>query len=167
MDWGVWSWERIGMNIPFKPMAATQNITEGIAGYRVTNAGTFLADADPAWHIYFDENIGAYRLLDNDEFHNIRRLEMGEVMRKLGHENSPVLHGPHMNVELMFRKQGKTAADFNGKGLEFFKQPKYYKADVAIYGRDFQGQTGFIEIGKMEASLNTGLFSSQKSIQRK
>jgi hypothetical protein len=153
MDWGVWSWSRAGADIPFKPMAATgKPIVKGPAGYRHTNAGIFLADADVAWAIRRDPGSGLYKLIDNDLFHHEYRPRIGEAFRKLGHRQNPVLHGPHMNVELMFKKQGKTAADFGGHDLQFFRS--YYNRTVFIYGRDFQGQTGYLGSGSMKATLD-------------
>ncbi|MCP4360419.1 MAG: hypothetical protein GY796_20615, partial [Chloroflexi bacterium] len=153
MDWGVWSWSKAGADIPFKPMAATKTKLTGPAGFRHTDAGIFLADADVAWAIKFDPDLGEYRLIDNDIFHHEYRLKIGDAFYNLGHKQTPVLHGPHMNVELMFTKQSKTALDFQGHDLKFFQS--YYNKEVFIYGRNFNGTTGYLGSGPMKASLDT------------
>ena len=160
MDWGVWSWERLDVNVPFKPMAATHTLyphtdelKDVVAGFRTTNAGHFLADADVAWAIRYDDEISDYVLIDNDVFHNIYRPRMRDEIATLGHSNTPVLHGPHMNVELMFRYQGKTATDFGGHDINFFRS--YYNKNVSIYGRNYQGQTGYLGSGPMKGTLDS------------
>jgi len=150
MDWGVWSWSKAGADIPFKPMAATRTILPGPAGFRHTNAGIFLADADVAWAIKFDPDLGSYRLIDNDIFHNDYRVRIGDAFSNLGHNQNPVLHGPHMNVELMFEVQGKTAADFGGHDIEFFRD--YHEREVFIYGN-----TGYLGSGEMKTTLDNYL----------
>jgi hypothetical protein len=169
MDWGVWSWAKLGIEILFKPQAAGKTYVEGPAGLRVTDAGIFLADADVAWATMADGT-----LMTNEYFVENVLPRVRTVMEVLGHKDSPVKHGPHMNVEAIFwgaLNKLKTKYPnspvkiaqvmkrfrnryFNKHGISFFRG--YYKNEVYIYGRTYgkDVRTGYLGSGKMKETLD-------------